>query len=308
MLGEYNTAVQGRLFNIQRYNLHDGDGIRTIVFFKGCSLRCRWCANPEGLRPLPQLRVLPQKCVNCGKCTEWCDHKACEMLDNRMSMHWDRCSSCGKCVNACIFGAREMLGRCMSAEEIMEEVRKDFSFYRRSGGGLTLSGGEALLQADFASTLLRMACAEGVHTAVETCGCVPWEAFEAVIEHTGLFFFDLKHMDCNRHRQLTGTGNELILENARKLSERKKRIIFRMPVIPGLNDSESNVAQTARFAAELGAEKLELLPYHTLGMGKYAQLGMEYSLSDLRPPEEKHMEHLRMIVGKNWLCEKTGQM
>ena len=289
-------AVRGTVFNIQRYNMHDGDGIRTIVFLKGCGLRCKWCANPEGMLATPQLRLQSAKCVGCGACASVCESGACRFSEGAAAMRWDVCTSCGRCAAVCAAGAREIVGRSMRVEEVMDEVRRDFHFFRRSGGGLTLSGGEALLQRDFACALLQRAHDEGMHTAIETCGCVPWSAFEAVRAHVDLFFFDLKHMNPDAHRALTGRDNAQILENARRLAASGARIVFRTPVIPDLNDSEQNIAETARFVADIGKRELELLPYHQYGMGKYAQLGLEYTLAQIAPPEEEHMRKLRSIV------------
>ena len=289
-------AVRGTVFNIQRYNMRDGDGIRTIVFMKGCGLRCKWCANPEGMLATPQLRLQSAKCVGCGACAAVCESGACRFSKGTAAMRWEVCTSCGRCASICVANAREIVGRSMCVEEVMDEVRRDFHFFRRSGGGLTLSGGEALLQRDFTCALLQRAHDEGMHTAIETCGCVPWNAFEAVRAYVDLFFFDLKHMKPDAHRILTGRDNVRILDNARRLAASGARIVFRTPVIPGLNDSEQNIADTARFAAEIGVRELELLPYHQYGMGKYAQLGLEYTLAQIAPPEEEHMRKLRAIV------------
>ncbi len=292
----HNVETRGIIFNIQRYSIHDGDGIRTLVFLKGCVLRCKWCANPEGMCARPQLRVIARKCMNCGACAVKCKTHACRFQNGMQMMNWAMCRDCGACVPACPAGARELMGRSMTVEEVMAEVRRDSLFFRRSSGGLTLSGGEALLQPDFAAMLLRKAHEEGIDVAIETCGCVPWDAFQKVIPHTDLFFFDLKHMNPEAHRRLTGSDNAQILSNARALAERGARIIFRTPVIPGLNDSEENIRATSEFVRSLGKNDLELLPYHQYGVGKYAQLGLHYELDMIQPPEEAWMDSLRVIV------------
>jgi len=292
--------AQGVVFNIQRYNMHDGDGIRTIVFLKGCALRCKWCANPEGLKPAAQLRIQPNHCVGCGVCVQKCENHAAALDHGKPRIAWDHCRACGVCTQACLAGAREIVGRSMTAAEVMEEVRRDFVFFRRTGGGLTLSGGEAMLQPDFALALLRMAQEEGIPTTVETCGCAPWETYRQALDCVDQFFFDLKHMNDETHRRLTGCSNVQILENARKLAEAGARIIFRTPVVPGMNDSEENIRATARFAADMHAEELELLPYHQMGAGKYEQLGLTYSLNEIRPPSDLQMQRLREIVAEEF--------
>lgn len=296
MGSEINKNACGVVFNIQRYNTHDGDGIRTLVFLKGCALRCQWCANPEGLSGDMQLRFLRNRCIGCGACAAQCPTGAVKMSDGVVYMDWPQCNSCGICTLHCLSGAREIVGRRMTVLEVMDEVRRDFVFFRRSGGGMTLSGGETMLQADFALALLRMAKEEGMQTAVETCGCAPWENYQQALPYTDLFFFDLKHMQDAAHRRLTGRSNAQIIENARRLSEAKARIIFRTPVVPGLNDSEENIRATARFAAELHAEALELLPYHAMGVAKYEQIGKTYSLNEIKAPSETRLHLLRQIV------------
>ena len=296
MLNPTVTSDCGNVFNIQRYNMHDGSGIRTIVFLKGCALRCKWCANPEGISGRTQMRFFADRCIHCGACAARCKNGAIVLRNGEPVLNREVCVCCGACTDACFAGAREIVGHSMSAEAVMQEVRRDFQFFRRSGGGLTLSGGEALLQRDFVRTVLEMAREEGINTAIETCGYVPWTSFESVLPYVNLFLFDLKHMDAEKHLRLTGQRNDLILSNARRLAAQGAQIIFRVPVIPGLNDSEANIRATARFAAELGVGRVELLPYHQYGVNKYAQLGLVYELPQLREPESEHMCFLRSIV------------
>ena len=304
---EVGAALSGIVFNIQRYNMHDGDGIRTIVFLKGCNLRCGWCANPEGIDGKIQLQFTEENCMRCGACAARCPNGACVWTENAVAVRWDACRHCGACVEVCAPHARVMRGRRMTVAEVMREVCRDAVFFRRSHGGLTLSGGEALRQSDFSAALLCAAHNEGMTTAIETCGHVPWSAFESVLAHTDLFLFDLKHMDCACHQKFTGVGNERILENARKLAATGARIIFRTPVIPGVNDSEENILATAKFAADAGAESLELLPYHAMGAPKYPRLGLVYSYEGLRPPEEAEMERLRALVRAEMnSCRRRG--
>ena len=279
----------GLIWNIQRFNVHDGRGIRTLVFFKGCPLRCKWCANPEGGRHVPEMKFLPDRCVGCGHCAAVCETGAAPGKNGGRLLR-RQCIGCGHCAQVCPSGALALLGRWMSVQEILSEVLRDWAFYRRSGGGITLSGGEALMQADFAAELLKQARLEGLDTAVETCGAVPYENIEAVRRDVGTFLFDLKAMDGEQHRLLTGMDNDLILQNAKRLSETGARVVFRTPVIPSVNDSEENIGRAARFAADCGAAGYELLPYHELGAGKYPSLGLNYPLSQIRVPSPEDME------------------
>ena len=212
------------------------------------------------------------------------------------ALDWNKCTACGKCIPACAVGARECLGRKVTVPEVMEELRKDAVFFRNSGGGLTLSGGEALLQAAFATELLQEAKKEFFDTAVETCGNVPWGSIEGVMPYTDLFLYDIKHMDPQKHRELTGCDNTQILQNARMLLQRGANVIFRVPLIPGLNDSEENLMALARFAAETQPQQVELLPYHQLGVSKYEMMGKQYILSGIVPPDGRRMTEIGELI------------
>ena len=305
----------GRVFNIQRYSIHDGAGIRTLVFFKGCPLRCLWCSNPESQKGQPELGYIRSRCVGAEDCGAPCI-AACPVGAIRLNkagkavIDRDKCDSCGKCAEACSKGALMVVGREMSVAEVMGEVEKDRPFYRRSGGGVTLGGGEPLAQHRFAAELLKSAHESYLHTAIETCGHAPWTHLAAVLEHVDLLQFDIKHMDPVRHKELTGQSNELILDNLRKVSSIKspQDVIIRIPVVPGYTDSTENIRATAEFAAGLGLRQIELVPYHRLGTSKYAQYGMAYQLEGCQPPSDADMARLRKIVEGVGLTEVGGSI
>ena len=247
----YDT--KGRIFNIQRFSIHDGPGIRTIVFFKGCFLRCAWCCNPESQSY--EIQTMTEK---------------------------DKVKTVGKDV---------------TVGEIMPEILADINYYRRSGGGLTLSGGEMLGQIDFARDLLRAAQENGLHTAVESTAFSPFENIEKVLPYIDLYMLDIKHMDSAKHKEYTGQPNELILENAKKLAKSGVELIIRTPVVPNVNDNAEDIRAIAKFAASLSSVKeYHLLPYHRLGQDKYAGLGRKYSLEGTQPPEQERMEYLLSVA------------
>ena len=257
------------IINIERDSFVDGPGIRSTVFIKGCNLRCAWCHNPESQNAFPELMLYPEKCTRCGKCREICAHP-------------QSCILCGDCVSVCTNGARELCGEYMTADEIMDRVRKDRKFYRMSGGGITFSGGECMLQIDALSELLSACKQEGFHTAVDTAGNVPFSAFLKIEPFTDLFLYDVKSMDSHIHERFTGVGNELILNNLSKLLSGKTPVWIRMPIVQNANDSKENILALAAFLKEYGMpEQIELLPYHRLGENKYQALGREFQTFDL---------------------------
>ena len=279
-----HTAV---VFNIERHALHDGPGIRTLVFLKGCPLRCRWCSNPEGQSRAPELLFRVRDCLSCMRCVEVCPQHAIKVAGDRVMMADDRiiytdrelCKACGACVAACPAGAREIAGREMDVGHVVDEVLKDEIFYRNSGGGVTVSGGSPLVYPDFVAELFRTLKDHAVHTAVETCGAVPWSHFEKVLGLTDLFLYDLKHMDSEIHEAHTGSRNERILENLTRLDGTGVEIIVRIPVIPSFNDTRESIAAIAGFTMTLSSKPpVQLLPYHTLGRSKYHHLEREYPL------------------------------
>jgi pyruvate formate lyase activating enzyme len=295
--------MHGTIFNIQRFSIHDGPGIRTTVFLKGCSLRCFWCHNPEGLRAAPQIELHPERCISCGACVAACEQGAIAHDGGEPRFRREFCVACGRCVDTCYAGARALVGSEMSVEQIVEEVLRDRAFYAASGGGATLSGGEPLLQPEFAVALLSRLREAGVHTALETAANVPWQAIAEALPVTDLFLVDLKLIDPARHLKATGVSNKRILENVRRLAASGKPIKFRVPVVPTVNDTPEEVAAIADFVAALNAETapsepfgLELLAFHRLASEKYRSLGLDNPAAELLPPPRERMSELAAVA------------
>lgn len=256
------SSTKGRIFDIQRFSIHDGPGIRTIVFLKGCPLRCKWCCNPESQR----------------------------FEIEQMTMN----------------GKVKTVGRDVTAGEVIAEVERDMMYYKRSGGGLTLSGGETLTQPDFAVALLALAHERGMNTAIESTGFADFSVIERILPHLDLYLMDIKHIDSDKHKEFTGQPNDKILANAQRIARSPVKLIIRTPVVPGFNDTEEEIGAIARFAASLpGVEEMHLLPYHRIGSDKYKGLGREYSLSHIEPPPQDHMKKLLEVVNK---CGLRGQI
>jgi len=283
----------GTIFDIKRFAVHDGPGIRTTVFFKGCPLRCLWCHNPESMKMERQIVFFESKCIGCGECFKRCPNGAIEATPQGRKYHRDRCTLCGTCVEYCYAEATVMQGRVVSVEEVIEEVKKDMPFYENSGGGVTLSGGEPAMQPQFCIAVLRESKKAGMHTALDTSGYAKWETFSRILEYVDLVLYDIKHMDPLKHKEYTGLSNRLILSNLRRLDKLGIPIEIRMPMIPGLNDSEGNLSATCEFLSGMeNVERIKLLPYHRLGEGKYERLDMEYKLKDLEPPNKAQIGEL----------------
>ena len=307
--------TQGTIFNIQRFSIHDGPGIRTLVFMKGCLLACKWCDNPEGQRAYPQLSFMDTKCVGAGKCNAPCKVACPEgaitlSQEGRPQINRVLCTNCGKCVEACTYGALSILGRKVTVEQVLTEIEQDRPFYNRSKGGVSVGGGEPLMQFEFVLQLLRRCKERFLNTALETCGHVPWESLEAASQYADLVYYDIKHMDSPRHKADTGVRNGLILSNAKRLLKDKSgpEVIIRIPVIPGCNDSRENMEATASFVAEAGGKMIELLPYHKLGISKYGQLGREYELAGIEPPNEASMKSFMNAIRARGLKDMTGEV
>ena len=266
--------MKGAVFNIQKFCTSDGPGIRTVVFLKGCPLRCAWCRNAESQRKVSELMYHSDKCVYCGRCAAVCEQGVHAVKGNVHTLERDKCISCGKCVEACLADALELKGKNMTVDEVIADVMKDKVFYDNSGGGMTLSGGEPTAQLDFTLALLKAAKDNGLHTAIETCGYTSAENIKAIAEYVDLFLYDVKHTDSVLHEKYTGVSNERILENLRLIDSMGKKSVIRAPIIPDVNDTDEHFAALAELANGLkNVEKIEIEPYHDLGNGKYEQLG-----------------------------------
>lgn len=297
----------GRVFNIQKYSIHDGPGIRTTVFLKGCPLSCAWCHNPEGIAPEREIIVADHRCAGCGECRTACPLGGSQAGEGPLPVRRDGCTLCGACVNACPSGARQMIGRVMTVPEAMEEILEDRIFYEESGGGATISGGEPLMQPDFLEALLAACRAEGIHTAIDTAGCGSPERLRAAAELADLVLYDLKALDEERHRQLTGASNRSILENLQMLDRVHGNIWIRVPVVPGFNADLDLWRGLAAFAATLRhVTRVDLLPFHPAGAHKYARLGRANLVGGIEPPTAETMAAAVRIFAERGLPVKTS--
>jgi pyruvate formate lyase activating enzyme len=288
-------VTNGQIINIMKYSIHDGPGIRTAVFFKGCPLHCQWCHNPESQKIEQELFYWPDRCIGCGQCLECCPHGAIRAEKGKLEFQRDQCKVCGACSKGCHAGARGLVAKTMSVSEVMAEIEKDLIFYDESGGGVTFSGGEALMQPAFLTELLKACRKKEIHTAVETCGFVKPEIIQTISAWTDLFLYDLKHMNSQKHQQYTGVPNELILDNLGWLSLHHTNVIVREPIIPSYNDDKETLHQLGEFILSLKKVKeLHLLPYHRAGVDKYKRLGQEYLLPDIQVPGNDRMEKIKM--------------
>ncbi|WP_347490288.1 glycyl-radical enzyme activating protein [Desulfoscipio sp. XC116] len=279
----------GTVFNIQKFSVHDGPGIRTIVFLKGCPLICAWCSNPESQSFAPELAWSASRCMGCHLCKESCPRQAISLGEHgEIKINRDLCKKCFKCTDLCPTTALRVFGQQMSVEEVLHEVEADNAFYRRSKGGMTLSGGEALQQGDYAVNLLKEAKRRGIRTAVETCGFVQWSVLEEACHYLDTVIYDIKCLDSAKHKQHTTVGNELILSNFKEMCSRFPylRVIARTPIIPGFNDTEEDVLGIINFIEPFSNVNYELLPYHRLGEPKYISLEREYLMGDVKLNEE----------------------
>ena len=280
-----NSEPAGKIFDIKRYAIHDGPGIRTTVFLKGCPLSCRWCHNPEGLGNAPKIAYEFNRCIGCGDCMEACREAAISATPTGMSTDRHRCKGCGLCVDACPGGARELTERTLTVAQLVEIIKQDILFYDESGGGVTFSGGEPLLQADFLIEVLKACGRCEIHRVVDTSGYTSRSTIEAVARQTDLFLFDLKLIDSKRHEQFTGVSNKTILDNLTFLHHLGAKITIRIPLIPGINDDDENLSQICGFLCPLqGIRDVHILPYHDFQKNKYGKLGLTYSADHIVTP------------------------
>lgn len=293
-----NEIKEAVITDMQRYSVHDGPGIRTLVFFKGCPLRCQWCHNPETHDPMPELLYKAEMCIGCGECLKRCPNGAIRVQDGQVITDRIRCTLCGTCVDYCYAEAREISGKTYTVDEVYEFVMRDMDFYQHTGGGVTLSGGEVLMHAGFASELLKKLKEQGVHTAIETCGYASWQNVQKVVQYTDLVLFDIKHSDEDAHKKFTGRSNEIILHNLKMISEMGKDIIARVPLIPGVNDSVEVLSKIAGIAKDVKAKELHILPFHQIGTSKWDAASKDYQFRDVPEPTTEEVEALVKQIGE----------
>jgi pyruvate formate lyase activating enzyme len=298
--------TSGIVFDIKKFSVHDGPGIRTTVFLKGCGLRCWWCHNPESQQLRQELLLRPNLCIECGECVDHCPQSAIGWNALRYVTDRETCTQCGSCLLACYADAREIIGKKIIVDAVLEAIMRDVAFYDESGGGVTFSGGEPLLQGDFLLGLLRACKEQDLHTTVDTCGYAPTEIVNRIRPYVDLFLCDLKTLDDERHKQVTGASNQLILKNLRLLAENNHSIILRIPVIPGINDSDEELQQIGALAAELGIQQVDLLPYHKIGSDKYERIGRMNPMPETEPPSEERMQEIVAQLHRYGLTVTTG--
>jgi pyruvate formate lyase activating enzyme len=300
-------SIKGLVFDIRKFSIHDGPGIRTAVFFKGCPLNCQWCHNPESQSPKLEMIWRPNRCIRCGACEAICAEGAISLNGDGASMDREKCTLCGDCIKVCYAEGREIVGREMTVAQVMAEIERDVAFFDESGGGVTFSGGEPLLQWRFLIALLRASKEKEIRTAVDTSGFATWEVLDSVRPYVDLFLYDLKLMDDRKHREFTGVSNQLILQNLQMLSSLGHNIFLRVPIIPGVNDDAENLHQIGMFAAALSrVHHVDILPYHHAGIDKYDRLNKTYALPEIRPPSDERMSEIQQALEEHNLRVKVG--
>ncbi|MBU1904131.1 MAG: glycyl-radical enzyme activating protein [Proteobacteria bacterium] len=306
VLSQKDNGKRGLIFNIQRFSIHDGPGIRTTVFMKGCPLDCLWCSNPESRDFLPTLMVREINCKGCGACVEACVEGAISISrEGGRKIDRDRCTQCLLCTDACIYGSLNVCGRYVGVREVIDEVMRDEAFYNNSGGGMTVSGGEALSQTRFVTRLLRESKREGLHTTIDTSGYAPWNEMREILRFVDLVLFDIKHLDPLQHKRATGVDNGLILKNLKRASA-ERMTWLRLPLIAGFNDAVDHIDNIAVLGRDIGVEKISLLPYHEGGRSKSAQIGRAYRIPEAKTPDDDHIQYLKRLIEKKGLKASVG--
>ncbi len=298
LLNESEVVVKKLLvISITRMTVHNGPGIRTLILLKGCPLRCIWCSTPESWNESPEIAFYPDRCILCGDCIPVCPRNALTAGDKAVIINRELCDNCGQCGTVCYTEALRLLGQKYTVEELVQEVRKDDIAYKHSGGGVTISGGEPLLEPEFTLELLRAFKRNGINVGVDTCGFVPRENIEDILPYVDFFLWDTKHMDDNIHRELTGVSNRLTLDNLRFVSEKDTPVYLRIPIIPGYNDSEDNLRAICEFAKDLSSlVEIHLLPLHHLGKARYVALGLEYPIDGIPLIQNEVLQEIKKLV------------
>lgn len=289
--------IKGKILNIQKFSIHDGPGIRTTVFMKGCPLKCRWCHNPESISFGMDIMIDRDKCISCGSCADHCESGALKMIEGPKGVFLEAdsslCTDCGKCELFCLSEAITIVGKDMEVEKVFKEVLKDRVFYEESKGGVTFSGGEPLTQVDFLVDILKKLKAERIHTAVDTCGYVSFENFEKVMDYTDVFLYDLKIADEKKHLEYTGVSNKIIIENLQKLSNSGAQINIRMILVDGVNTSDEDIEKAVEILKSINVSHINILPYHNISTHKYKKLGLKYEESGMKVPSNARMEEIK---------------
>jgi pyruvate formate lyase activating enzyme len=298
--------ITGIVFDIRRYSIHDGPGIRTAVFFKGCPLACRWCHNPEGRSFKPELILRSKRCILCDDCLGVCPNQAVTRKNDMIQIDRRRCMLSGECAKACIPQALQVVGRAISIEEALGEIERDQVFYEQSGGGVTFTGGEPFAQPNYLFELVTACRERGIHAAVDTCGYAPWPVIKPFLPLVDTFLYDLKLMDEERHREWTGVSNLDILSNLGRLAEAGKDLVVRIPVIPSVNDDPENLRTAGAFLASLAHKPaVELLSYHDIAAGKYEGLGIKYEMDGILPPARERLDEISTLLSAYGLQVKA---